>query len=127
MVYQTLDPAKSLNNHCFFQQFGTFNMLQVTVKFNQNLNPLWHQNQPKFHQKSFKKAHQIESWFRKHMFFDFCSLPAWFWINFGSKMVGVLLSKAASKALPSPNWTSKAIWASLGTILEAIWNYFWHP
>ena len=69
--------------------------------------------------------YQIEGLFRKHMFFDFCSLPARFWISFGSKMGGVLLLKAASKALPSPSWTSKAIWTSTGAILEAIWNDFW--
>ena len=100
-------------------------MLQLNVQFGQNLNPFWYQNWSKFHQKPFKKGHQIESEFRELMFFDFSLLPALFWMNFGSRMGGVLLSKAASKALSSRNWTPKGIWISIGTILEGIWKHFW--
>ena len=107
-----------------FQHFCTFNMWQLNVQFGQNLNSFW-QNWFKFHQKSLKKRHRIQSWFRELMFFDFSLLPRRFWINFGSRMGEVLLLKAVSKAFPSPSWTPKAIWSSIGTILEAIWKHFW--
>ena len=44
MVHQTPDLAKSEKNQWFVVHFGTFNMLQINVKLNQNLNPFWYPN-----------------------------------------------------------------------------------
>ena len=74
MVHQTPDPTKSLKNHWFFQNFCTFNMWQLNVQFGKNLNPFWHQNWSKFHQKPVKKHIKLKIGFGNMCFliFDCC-------------------------------------------------------
>ena len=47
-----------------------------------------------------------------------------FGTNFGSEMGGVLLSRWCLEAVRGPNWTPKAVWTLLRTILEAFWKHF---
>ena len=71
-------------------------MLQVILKFDQNLMSFWLQNWSKIDQKSIKKWYRIQSRFRKRYFFDFL----WFFTNFGPNLV--------------PKWS-----------VQMIWNRFW--
>ena len=47
-----------------------------------------------------------------------------FGTNFGSEMGEVLLSRWGLEAVRGPNWTPKAVWTLLRTILEAFWKHF---
>ena len=49
-------------------------MLQVILKFDQNLVSFLLQNWSKFNQKSIKKCYPIQSWFCNRYFFGFCSI-----------------------------------------------------
>ena len=111
-------------------------MLQVILKFDQNLSSFLLQNWSRFDQKSIKKLYRIQSWFRNRYFFDFWSIFDQFWTNFGSKLAEVLASDAVLGALPSANWIPKSVWTPLGTIQGAfgkqfgaiftrIWKFLW--
>ena len=90
-------------------------MLQVILKFNQNLISFLLQNWSKFDQKSIKKLHRIQSWFWNRYFFDFWSIFNKFWTNFGSKMARVLPGKSDLEAFPTPKSTPKAVWHDFWT------------
>ena len=100
-------------------------MLQLNVQFDQNLNLFWYLNRQNFINNLFKKRHRIERWLREHMFFDLCLFTIPFCVNFGCKMGGVLVLKAAPKALPCLYSTPRVVWTSPGTILQPIWHEFW--
>ena len=57
--------------------------------------------------------------------FDFKAVRTRFGTNFGSKLAGVFELKLSLEALPTPQWTPKAVWIPLETVQGAFWEQFW--
>ena len=56
--------------------------------------------------------------------FDFKAVRTRFGTNFGSKLAGVFELKLSLEALPTPQWTPKAVWIPFETVQEAFWEHF---
>ena len=61
----------------------------------------------------------------KPIWFDFKAVWIRFGINFGSKLAGVFELKLNLEALPTPQWTPKAVWIPFETVQGAFWEQFW--